>query len=89
MKQRILLAGSSGLVGGLVKARLEGQSGMELTSLVRRGSAAPGHAIDYEELCKAPKDIISAVASGGIDKSDLLSGNDHPHRRVSTRYVSH
>lgn len=67
MNQRILLAGSTGLVGGLVKARLAGQSGMELASLVRRGSAAPGHAIDYEELSKSPKDILAAVAPGGID----------------------
>jgi len=67
MNQRILLAGSTGLVGGLVKARLAGRSGMQLTSLVRRGSAAHGHAIDYEELCKTPKDLIGTVAPGGID----------------------
>lgn len=67
MNQRILLAGSTGLVGGLVKARLKGQSGVELTSLVRRGSAAPGHAVDYEELCTAPQDVLKTVAPGGID----------------------
>ncbi|OCJ13078.1 hypothetical protein A6U87_07235 [Rhizobium sp. AC44/96] len=67
MNQRILLAGSTGLVGGLVKARIAAQSGTELTSLVRRGSTAPGHAIDYEELCKAPKNILETVAPGGID----------------------
>lgn len=67
MNQRVVLAGSNGLVGGLVKARLAGQSGMELTNLVRHGSGAPGHAINYEELCKSPKDILGNVAPGGIN----------------------
>lgn len=68
MTQRILLAGSTGLVGGLVRARLAAQQpGTELVSLVRQGSSSPGSAVDFEALCKAPEATLKPLAPMGID----------------------
>lgn len=67
MPQRVLLAGSTGLVGGLVAARLAARNDIDLTSLVRRGSAAVGRAVDYEDLCKAPEQVLRSIAPEGVD----------------------
>lgn len=67
MIQRILLAGSSGLVGGLVSARLSARSDVDLVSLVRRGSSAPGRAIDFETLCAEPEATLRTVVPEGVD----------------------
>lgn len=67
MPQRVLLAGSTGLVGGLVAARLAGDDNIDLVSLIRRGSSAPGRAIDYEDLCEAPERVLRPIAPEGVD----------------------
>lgn len=67
MTQRVLLAGSTGLVGGLVGIRLTGRPDIDLIGLVRRRSTASGHAVDFEELCEAPEDVLRPVAPDGVD----------------------
>ncbi|KXV50610.1 hypothetical protein AD945_01585 [Gluconobacter albidus] len=67
MPQRVLLAGSTGLVGGLVAARLAARNDIDLTSLVRRGSSAPGRAVDYEDLCETPERVLRAIMPKGVD----------------------
>ncbi|ACB93690.1 hypothetical protein [Beijerinckia indica] len=67
MMQRILLAGSTGLVGALVGARLATRSDIDLVALVRRGSSAPGSGIDFERLCDAPEAMLKPIVSDGID----------------------
>ncbi|WP_313198562.1 hypothetical protein [Rhizobium sp.] len=67
MPQRVLLAGSTGLVGGLVAARLAGDDNIDLVSLIRHGSSAPGRAIDYEDLCETPERVLRPIAPEGVD----------------------
>lgn len=67
MIQRILLAGSSGLVGGLVSTRLSAGPDVALANLVRRGSSAPGLAVDFEALCAAPETSLRVVVPAGVD----------------------
>ena len=67
MTKRILLAGSTGLVGGLVSDRLSARSGIDLIRLVRQGSSAQGSAIDFEQLCAAPEATLRHHAHEGFD----------------------
>ena len=67
MTQRVLLAGSTGLVGGLVRTRLDTRPGIDLVSLVRQGSTAAGEPIDYEQLCATPGALLSPLAPQGLD----------------------
>ncbi|OKO72389.1 hypothetical protein AC629_38195 [Bradyrhizobium sp. NAS80.1] len=67
MTQRVLLAGGSGLVGGLVNARLVARPDIDLVSLVRRGSSASGYPVDFEQLCEAPEVVLKGIAPEGID----------------------
>lgn len=67
MFKRILLAGSSGLVGGLVSTRLSARPDVDLVSLVRRGSSASGLAVDFEALHAEPEATLRAVVPGGVD----------------------
>lgn len=67
MIQRILLAGGSGLVGGLVSTRLSTRPNVALASLVRRGSSAPGLVVDFEHLCGEPEATLRAVVPSGVD----------------------
>lgn len=67
MNQRILLAGGTGLIGGLVRARLAGQPGVDLINLIRQGSSAPGRVIDFEALVQSPQDVLRAVVPDGLD----------------------
>lgn len=67
MIQRILLAGSSGLVGSLVSTRLSTNPNVALASLVRRSSSAPGLPVDFEALCEEPEATLRAVVPGGVD----------------------
>lgn len=67
MVQRILLAGSTGLVGGLVGTRLSAHPDVDLVSLVRCGSSAPGRAIDFEALSAEPDATLRAVVLEGVD----------------------
>lgn len=67
MTLRVLLAGGTGLVGALAKARLERRPEVELVSLVRRGSSAPGRAIDFEALVGAPEAVLRPLAPDGLD----------------------
>ncbi len=67
MSRRVLLAGSTGLIGKLVNARFAGRPDVDLVCLVRQGSAASGHAVDYEALCRGPEDVLRPIAPDGID----------------------
>lgn len=67
MTQRILLAGSSGMVGSLVRAQLAGCPNCTLVSLVRQGSSAPGLTIDFNHLCKAPEEVLKGIVPESID----------------------
>lgn len=67
MTQRVLLAGSTGLLGSLVSARLSERADIELISLIRNGSSASGHAINFEALRAAPADILKPIAPEGVD----------------------
>ncbi|WP_026792723.1 hypothetical protein [Pleomorphomonas oryzae] len=67
MTQRVLLAGSSGLIGGLVRTRLDTRRDVDLISLIRQGSAAPGEPIDFEQLCATPGALLSPLAPEGLD----------------------
>lgn len=67
MTKRILLAGSTGLVGGLVSDRLSARSGVDLIRLVRRGASSHGSAIDFERLCAAPEATLRRHAPDGAD----------------------
>lgn len=67
MPQHVLLAGSTGLVGGLVATRLVGDDNIDPVCLVRRGSPAPGRAIDYEGLCATPERVLRAIMPKGVD----------------------
>lgn len=65
MTRRILIAGSTGLVGGLVGTRLAGRPDVDLIRLVRKG--ASDHAIDFERLCQEPAGVLESVAPDGFD----------------------
>lgn len=67
MTQCILLAGSTGLVGGLVRTRLDTRRDVDLIALTRRGSTAPGHPVDFEQLCATPGALLSPLAPAGLD----------------------
>lgn len=67
MTQRVLLAGSTGLVGGLVRTRLDTRRDIDLVSLIRQGSSAPGEPVDYEQLCATPGALLSSLAPDGLD----------------------
>lgn len=67
MTQHVLLAGRSGLVGGLVSARLAARPDVAPASLVRRGSSAPGLAVDFEALCAEPETTLRDIAPEGVD----------------------
>ena len=67
MTQHILLAGSTGLVGGHVRGRLLGRPDVDLVSLTRRGAPAADAAIDFEQLCEAPATVLGPLAPAGID----------------------
>ncbi|KAA0971919.1 NAD(P)H-binding protein [Aureimonas fodinaquatilis] len=67
MTQKVLLAGSTGLVGGLVSARLSARAEFELIKLVRSGSLASGSAVDFEQLCRSPDELLMPVAPHGVD----------------------
>lgn len=67
MKQRILLAGSTGLIGSFVQASLASRADVELLSLVRQGSSGMGEAIDFEQFCAAPGALLRQITPGGLD----------------------
>ncbi len=67
MTSRILLAGSTGLVGGLVGTRLAGRPEVDLIRLVRNGASASGHAIDFERLCHEPAGVLKSIAPDDVD----------------------
>ncbi|WP_370677249.1 NAD-dependent epimerase/dehydratase family protein [Pleomorphomonas sp. PLEO] len=67
MTQHIVLAGSTGLIGGHVRTRLAGHPDVGLISLTRTGSSAPGQPVDYEQLLASPKAVLKSVAPDGVD----------------------
>lgn len=67
MTQHVLLAGSTGLVGALVRTRLDTHRDIDLISLVRRGAEGPGHEVDFEQLCATPGALLSSFAPDGLD----------------------
>lgn len=66
MTQRVLIAGSTGLVGSLVSARISGRTDTGLVSLVRQGSSASGQAVDFEDLCEAPEALLKRLVPEDI-----------------------
>ena len=67
MIRRVLLAGGTGLVGSLVRSRLAARLDASVTSLVRPGSPAGGHEVDFERLTVAPAALLGPLAPEGID----------------------
>lgn len=67
IKHRILLAGSTGLVGSIVRTRLATQPYVDTTALVRHGSSTPGSEIDFEQMCAAPEATLRRLVPDGID----------------------
>lgn len=67
MIRHVLLAGGTGLIGGMVSSQITARPNTGLITLVRKGSATSGSAIDYEQLCNAPADILRGVAPDGAD----------------------
>ncbi|WP_323992399.1 hypothetical protein [Nguyenibacter sp. L1] len=71
MTRRILLAGSTGLVGSLVGTRLAGTPEVDLIRLVRNGASGYGHAINhainFERLCQEPAGVLESIAPDGVD----------------------
>lgn len=67
MTQHVLLAGGSGLIGGLVRSRLDTRRDVDLVGLTRRGSPAAGHQVDFEQLCATPGALLSPLAPHGLD----------------------
>lgn len=67
MTLRVLLAGGTGLVGGLVRSRLLPRLDVSVASLVRPGSPAGGHEVDFERLAVAPAAVLGPLAPEGID----------------------
>lgn len=67
MTRHVLLAGSTGLVGALVRTRLATRRDIDLIGLVRRGSNAAGHEVDFEQLCATPGALLSPLAPDGLD----------------------
>lgn len=94
MTQRVLLAGSSGLVGGLLRTRLATRRDVVPINLVRQGSAAPGEPIDYEQLCLTPGALLSPLALGGLEvaisclgTTIRAAGSEQAMHRVDHDYV--
>lgn len=67
MTRHVLLAGSTGLVGALVRTRLATRRDIDLISLVREGADAAGHEVDFEQLCATPGALLSPLAPDGLD----------------------
>lgn len=67
MATKVLLAGGTGLVGSLVRTRLDTRRDVDLLSLVRQGSATAGHPVDFEQLAAAPATVLGPLAPQGID----------------------
>ena len=67
MIRRVLLAGGTGLVGSLVRSRLAARLDASVTSLVRPGSPAGGHEVDFERLTVAPAALLGPLAPEGVD----------------------
>ncbi|XKM43534.1 hypothetical protein A4U53_038800 (plasmid) [Rhizobium ruizarguesonis] len=67
MTRHILLAGSAGLIGRSVRLQLGERPDIDLISLVRNGSTAPGHPIDFEQLYVAPEATLMPVAPDGVN----------------------
>lgn len=67
MTLRVLLAGGTGLIGSLVRSRLASRLDISATSLVRPGSPAGGHEVEFERLADAPAAVLGPLAPDGID----------------------
>lgn len=67
MTQRVLLAGGTGLIGGLVHTRLDTRRDVDLLSLVRHGSSSAGHPVEFERLAEAPAAVLGPLAPEGVD----------------------
>ncbi|RKE76996.1 NAD(P)H-binding protein [Rhizobium sp. AG855] len=94
MTRHILLAGSTGLIGRNVRLQLGARPDIDLISLVRNGSTAPGHPIEFEQLCVAPEATLRPVATDGVDvaisclgTTIRTAGSQHAMFRVDHDYV--
>ena len=67
MTTNILLGGGTGLVGGLLTARLLARDDVALTSLVRRGEGAHERVTDFDALIADPAGTAAAMGLGPVD----------------------
>ena len=67
MTTKILLGGGTGLVGGLLTARLVARDDVALTSLVRRGEGAHERVTDFDALIADPAGTAAVMGLGPVD----------------------
>jgi uncharacterized protein YbjT (DUF2867 family) len=91
----VLLAGGTGLVGGLVTERLLVRHGVGLASLVRSGSGRPHErVVDFEALANDPEATVRAMKLAPVDvgistlgTTIAKAGTQAAFRRVDFDYV--
>lgn len=90
ISRRVLLAGSTGLVGGHVQDRLASRPDVMLESPTRRGDAPSKHGLDFERLVDDP----SLLGDGKIETAICClgttlrrAGSPDAFRRVDHDYV--
>lgn len=88
---RVLLAGGTGLVGGMLTRRLMARPDISLTSLVRTARLAPERAVDWEALAADPADVVGAgtldVGVSCLGTTIRAAGSRAAFRRVDRDYV--
>lgn len=88
---RVLLAGGTGLVGGLTTDRLADRAGVELTSIVRSPRRPGERAIEFEALVADPTGIVGPgpydVGVSCLGTTVGKAGSEAAFRRVDRDYV--
>ena len=91
MPTSILLAGGTGLVGGLLTRRLAGRGDVVLDSLVRTARVAGERAIDFEALVADPTGVAGGppvdVGISCLGTTIRTAGSQAAFRRVDHDYV--
>ncbi len=91
MATRILLAGGTGLVGGLLTARLLRRADVALDSVVRAARGPCQRAVDFEALVADPASIGPAETDVGVSclgTTLRAAGSAAAFRRVDLNYVA-
>lgn len=91
MTVRVLFAGGTGLVGGLLTGRLLARGDVALTSLVRSPHRAEESAIDFEALAADPVEAFGSepvdVGVSCLGTTIRAAGSQAAFRRVDRDYV--